>query len=94
MTYNDNQNYQRFLKQKNKIKERYAEDIWNYKVDRNNFNRKEYQKYLKEIVDLMYKPNSNYQKFLWDIISPSDKKKMDSLANANHYGRKNEFNYY
>lgn len=96
----DNPYYKKFLVEKNKIKERYPKEVFQiYETPHKQVkNTKEhqimYREYLKELGDLMYKPDGLYQKFVWDTMSDSDKALMEAKASANFYGRKDNFNYY
>ena len=56
----------------------------------NDNTRKLYQKYLKDIGDLLMKPDGNFQKFIWDIRSENDKLIQERQAR----GRKSSpYNY-
>ena len=80
--YKQNPYYLKYEKQKLKVKKKYESKIdftnerpgpsfENY--DYNDDKRKMYKKYLKEVGDLLFKNNGWYQKFMWDIMSESDK---------------------
>lgn len=97
----DNPFYQEFLIHKNKIKEKYPEELW---IVPNSYKKAciftdEYKQlwkqYLKELGDLMFEPDGLYQKFTWDIMSEVDKNQMEMRSRARNQGnRKTEFNYY
>ena len=40
--------------------------------------QEQYRKYLKEITDLLFANNGDFQEFLWDILSSQDKEIMAS----------------
>ena len=79
--YLKNKYYIKYRKQRQKIVDKYKDDIClNHTksgprpyLNYNDKERKLYHKYLKEIGDLLFKPNGNYQKFVWETKSPSDK---------------------
>ena len=83
-------NYQIYNERKQKIKSKYSEDCFpnhvpeGWRVPRKNITqaqRKEYLRYLKEVSDLLLKPNGPYQKFTWDYLTPPrDKKTMDVIC--------------
>lgn len=87
--------YLRYSIKKDKIKQKYTEDIFpcytaigtNYSTKRpTQKQREDYKKYLKEIADLIFKPNGDYQKFCWNFLTPpAQKQSMSLIAN----GRKN-----
>ena len=79
--YKQNPYYLKYEKQKLKIKDKYKDKI---KFDHHRpgprvpepydpAERELYQTYLKKVGDLLMKPQGNFQKFLWDIMSDNDK---------------------
>ena len=98
--YDDNPYYQQFLVEKNKIKERYPQELWqtptSYKSAKifDKDLQVLWKQYLKEVGDLMFQPNGTFQDFVWDVMSESDKNLMAHKARTNKYGRSSEFNYY
>lgn len=99
--YYDTPNYQKFLVEKNKIKERYPKELLDlpnsYKKGTifDDEQKKLWKQYLKELCDLMFEPNGLYQQFVWDVMSESDKQKMETKSSGKGHGnRKTEFNYY
>jgi hypothetical protein len=96
----ENKYYKKYFEQKQKIQERYPKDLWDrpsgakQSLNHNYENHHLWREYLKELCDLMLKPNGWYQKFVWDTYSQSDKDLMESRSKSNTYGRKDGFNYY
>lgn len=98
----ENKYYKEFLKEKEKIKEKYPQDLWdrphglkqNNKLKYNNHDL--WREYIKELLDLMLKPNGTYQEFVWDNYSESEKNSMEAKARGRKQGgtRNTEFNYY
>lgn len=84
--YLENKYYHTYDKLKQKIKDKYDEEIFEipepYKRRANypEEHRKQYKKYLSEVADLIFKPMGWYQKFTWDIMSDLDKEIMDRKA--------------
>lgn len=90
----ENKYYKRFLKQKEKIKEKYPEDLWfrpsgsKNTLNKNYNNHHLWKEYIKEVSDLMWEPNGWYQQFVWDCISESEKIIMRRRATSNKKGAK------
>lgn len=73
-----NLNYRKYKEQKDKIKSKYPSEIWKYqgagrsKISYHNEYLNNYhplyKEYIKEILNLMLTPDSDFQKFTWDII--------------------------
>lgn len=84
----ENEYYQKYNIQKQKIKDKYPEDLWNRPIGeaRNrklNYNNHHlWKKYIKEVAKLMLTPNGWYQKFIWDTYSESDKALMELRAKS------------
>lgn len=89
----ENEYYQKYQIQKQKIKDRYPEDLWNRPIGlaRNrklNYNNHHlWKEYIKEVAELMLKPNGWYQKFVWDTYSDSDKALMEVRARGLGWGK-------
>ena len=71
--------YLNYSIKKDKLKEKYSEDIFpNWVPDGRKFithsttkeQREGYKQYLKEIGDLLFEPNGDYQKFVWNQLTP------------------------
>lgn len=81
-----NKEYKKYLIKKNKIKEKYSDDLLKvcalgkskepYPLEM----QEEYKKYIKEIGDLMFKVNGDFQKFTWDDMSTHDKHRQNIRA--------------
>ena len=95
--YKKNKYFLKYSEQRDKIREKYEDLFW---IDRagnpaknarkyTEQDHKRYKKYLKEMGDLMFKPNGWFQKFYWDALSEQDKEIMERKAR----GRKNTSNY-
>ena len=75
----ENKYYQKFNKQKQKIKSKYPEELFDIPAEYNKQthypleHQRLYRKYLKEMGDLLHKKDGWHQKFVWDTISESDK---------------------
>lgn len=90
-TYKKNQYYKLFEEEKQKIKDKYPPHIFEntisglpsqklYKKYIESNDRELYQQYLKELADLMFKPNGIFQEFVWDTMSQVEKEEMEKLA--------------
>ena len=82
-----NKNYLKYWEKKQKIKEKYPQDLWirpngsKNALNKNYNNHHLWKKYIKEIGDLLFKPNGDYQKFSWEVlISDSHKEIMAQKA--------------
>ena len=84
LIYRQNKYYLKYRKQRQKIVDKYKDKIeFNQNGNKlsnkyNNKDREIYKIYLKEIGDLLFKPKGNYQKFIWETISKSEKKAQQS----------------
>jgi len=95
--YKKNKYFLKYSEQRDKIREKYEDLFWKDKAGNPAKNarkyteqdHKRYKQYLKEMGDLMFKPNGWFQKFYWDNLSDLDKEKMVRKAR----GRKNSSNY-
>ena len=73
-----NEYFIKFQEEKKQIKSKYNPDLFSYPtagrerkdsiITYQKNDHIEYRKYIKEISDLMFDTNGNYQKFLWDVI--------------------------
>lgn len=66
--WHNNTNYQKYLKQKQKITDSYPKKLlteWSIKGNQDEY--KMYKRYLKRITNLLFEPKGYYQKFLWDM---------------------------
>lgn len=86
VTLLENVHYKTYSEQKEKIKEKYNQRLFTCQSrvsDKKWFNeegRKEWKKYLKEINELMFKPDGDFQKFSWDIMSELSKTNQERKA--------------
>jgi hypothetical protein len=95
-----NKNYRNYLKKKLKIKEKYETHIFpcisgrGYnKKGLTDYQRDEYRKYLKELGDLIWKPNGSFFKFVQDAKPTVEKQQMEMRARGASMKR-STFNYY
>lgn len=90
-----NVHYKKYDKKKQKLKKKYPSDIFkkagpgHKKIDYPAEQRKLHQSYLKELLDLIFENDGDYQKFSWDILSDMDKLAMERKAR----GRKWHYDY-
>ena len=95
--YKKNKYFLRYAIQRDKIKDKYQDLFWKEPAGHPAKNGRKYteqdheryKKYLKEIADLMFKPNGWFQKCYWDNLSDLDKEMMKRKAR----GRLNGSNY-
>ena len=89
-TYKNNKHYKLYNKEKEEIKKKYPPRIFKHTAvsgqntmsklteeymsgnDRELFNQ-----YLKEIGDLLFQPNGNYQNMIWETMGEKDKLEME-----------------
>lgn len=94
--------YKKYWNKKQKIKENYNDSIFYHARGGNDAyykkgEQQEFREYLKEIGDLMWKPNGSFQKFCWDLINVHEKEQMNRRARgaSSHYRNgRDKFNYY
>lgn len=77
---NRNKNYKLYEKQKDKLKAKYPPTLFaklgtnnRYKVNATDEERELFKEYIGKLMDIINKPNSYYQKYLWDTLSASEK---------------------
>ncbi len=95
--YKDNNYYKKYLLQKERILKKYDDVIDNspprsgpvFDPPYTEKERNRHRKYLKEISNLLFKTNGNFQKFLWDTIPEVEKLQQEQIIN----GRKNPSPY-
>ena len=90
------ENYSKYNDKKQKIKLKYPPQIFpDYQEPDKRLHQRPvteehrilYKKYLKEIGDLLFKPNGHYQKFSWDYLTSSRMKlDMDYKARGRKSG--------
>lgn len=76
-----NENYKEYHKLKTELRKKYDDRLFNYSVgDRwkktinwyKEEGQEQYRNYLKELADIMFQPDSHYQRFTWDLISEQE----------------------
>ena len=87
----ENKDYLKYWEKKQKIKEKYPQELWNRPSGSKNTLNKNYnnhhlwKEYLKEIADLLLEPNGDYQKFSWEeLIPPGERKIMEYKARGSN----------
>lgn len=80
---NKNPHYKKYIERKEEIKKKYNPSLWkHYGVELTKKDyvkwyieeaQEEWRNYLKEIADVMFEPDGDFQKFTWDIMSEVDK---------------------
>lgn len=94
--YRENKYYKKYDKEKQKILQKYDGLLEGDKYKSGptvhyfykEGEREEYKQYLKEIADLIFKPNGNFQKMLWDTMGSHEKELMERRARgASHTAR-------
>lgn len=86
-----NKHYNKFTKEKEKLKSQYDERLWQQpagnisNVTKEWFLKEgqhEWREYLSKIGDIIFRPESDFQKFVWDILSERDKEVMEFKSRA------------
>jgi len=82
-----NKHYKKFTEEKLKIQSKYDNRLFNWGTQGQQpkamkewyfkEGREPWREYLKEVTELMLSPNSNYQKFVWDIIPKNEKQELE-----------------
>ena len=72
-----NPNYKKYFQQREKIRDRYSEKLLSAK--KYPTQEKEWEKYKKQMMDLMLKPNGYYQKFIWDMDELQKQREQDYI---------------
>ena len=87
-----NENYKKYYDKKLEILKNYEQEIFNAGYSRGahrtqrqkdkyiEFEQEKYREYIKKVCDLMLKPDGDFQKFVWDIMSETDKELMEKRA--------------
>lgn len=84
----DNVYYKKYLLQKEKLKKKYNPKIFKDEqkfrdsrdtdgIDKDN---KEYKKYISELMDIICKADSPYQKFVWDTLPNYEQTLRDHIS--------------
>ena len=61
-----NPHYSKYIERKARILSKYPPTLFTENLITNK-DKKLHKKYLKEIADLLLKPNGNFQKFIWHL---------------------------
>lgn len=79
--------YQRYIIQKNEIKAKYPEELFlqgtqsgRRKIKYSIEERDLYKQYLKELGDLLFQPDGDFQQFTWEMLSDADKLEQERKA--------------
>lgn len=64
--------YKEYWEAKQEIKSKYPPIL--------KMSKEEWEGWKKEIIELMFEPNGQFQQFIWDIISEHDKIQQDRRA--------------
>jgi predicted lactoylglutathione lyase len=88
----ENKHYRKYTKQKLKLRMKYDSTLFNIGRDgtRNTIatpkDREDYQMYINELMDIILKSNSHYQKFIWSTVSVSEAISREKKANPKPHG--------
>ena len=94
-----NTNYKKFRTKKKRIQLKYDSRLFEWHTTRPPASVKkwyleegqeQWREYLKEISNLIYEQDGDFQKFLWDIISSHDKEIMERKARGRY---NSQYNY-
>jgi|TARA_R110001592_G_scaffold34938_3_gene119428 hypothetical protein len=84
-----NKNYKKYEKQKDKLKAKYPPTLFakpgysnRYKGKATDDERELYKEYIGKLMDIINKPNSHYQNYLWDTLSSSEKLFREAKVNG------------
>lgn len=81
--------YREYLKEKKVIQAKYPSRPWDNKPKRGPYNFAEpfdekwwaeLQSYKKEMLDLLFTPNGNFQQFTWQLLSEKEDAEMENRA--------------
>jgi hypothetical protein len=93
-----NKHYKAFYTKKQRIKSKYPSLLFKQYTTRPPKQDKDWykeegqlywRKYCKEVADLIFEQNGDFQEFTWDIISENDRLLMERKAR----GRKRHYDY-
>ena len=91
-TYTENKYYKLFREEREKIKSKYPPHLFDESVKKyGEGDRELFQQFLKEIADIIFEPNSNYQEFTWDIMGEQEKEIMKRKAEGPKWGGTGEY---
>ena len=84
----DNKHYNKYYKKKLKINKRYDKRLFEFLNGNNKkgtewyleSGQEEWRKYCKEVLDLMFQKEGDFQRFTWDIMSNNEVEVMERRA--------------
>ena len=84
-----NKHYRKYYKEKQKIKDKYPPNIFlsegrGGKRFYEEGEQELYQKYLKELSNVIFQPNGDFQKFSWDALNDVEKLQMERTARGKY----------
>lgn len=91
-----NPHYEKFYQEREELKKRYDENLLTHSSGEkkaaieferyiNSDEINQYRQYLKELTDLIFQPNGNFQHFIWDIVSEVEKEEMERKARGRYH---------
>lgn len=104
--YKSNPYYIEFIKEKELLKQNYPPHLFHIegtsgrakkyikKLNQeyiDSGDRNLHQQYLKELLDLIFKPDGNYQQFTWDIMGEVEKLEMERIARGRYSSEYTDF---
>ena len=98
--YKNNEYYIKYNKEKQLLKEKYPPEIFQrpatsgrsvkgiYKLKEDYIQNEQplHRQYLKELADLIFQPNGNYQQFTWDIMGEVERLEMERKSRGRRNG--------
>ena len=79
--YKESKYYKLFQEEKKQIVNKYPQHIFDDKHrPYTKEDRELHLQYLKELADVIFTPDGNYQKFSWDIMTDVQKEEMEKIA--------------
>lgn len=76
--YKENKYFILYLEEKKELQSKYPANLFDHNYRKyTEEDRNLYNQYLKELCDLIFTPESSYQKFTWDIIPENEKREME-----------------
>lgn len=77
-TYTEFESYKSFAKQKQDIKSKYPSDLFNQRKQKySDEQRNLYQQYIKELLDVIFEKDGNFQQLTWDMMNTVDRLEME-----------------
>lgn len=78
--YKENKHYKEFIKLKDNLKSFYPKKIFDVTKGKNygtSEERIQHKKYLKELMNIILKPDGEFQQMVWETMSEQEKQKME-----------------